>query len=180
MLFRGMIKGKLKMPHLNEKSGDIFVEILDDRYDLAIVFGHRGYSQTSIYLDKFRTVNNIMKDMDDPFCILSEQPFEFKVKGRKKWLWLINSNYSAGMNDNDLRVCIENALFWANSAGIHNVITNGINSTHTSNTIENRKSDDERTDFLISLLKELEKRFSLNVTLISLNDVFTRRLNNFS
>ena len=79
------------------------------------------------------------------------------------------------MTDQEITDTLNQTFAWARQQGLTTVITNGIADVHHGgDTAANRASDDHRTVFLIGLVSDHERHSCLQVTLISLNDVFVR------
>jgi hypothetical protein len=155
-------------------SGDIFRTARDEKYELAIVFGHLGYNELGQKWGEF-VENSLWTGIKDPF--LPGFAGKAQMYLENQWMWFVSAYSAYGMNDCDLVKNLDEALDWAKGRGLRRIITNGINQPgHGMNTIQNRASDDERTVFLVDYLtrREGDDGIGDGIALISLNDVFVR------
>ena len=157
------------------RSGDIFSTADIEKFDLAIVYGHLGYSLRN-YWDDFAIKYPIFNSVTDPFKdeMLNSSYFEYK---QGQWIIFREHYAGIGISDADLERQLEIDLAWAHELGLTTVITNGArNIGSIPNKAHNRLLDDSRTQFLIGLVTTLQRKYPLEITLMSLNDVFTRRI----
>lgn len=154
------------MPKLSQ--GDIFQAAT--RVQLAIVFGHLGFNEMHIYWNEFRKRHPELRLGFDPFNPENSHPIEWAAG---KWLWFVPEEENHGMTERQLSVKLDRAFLWAAQNGILSVATNGIaNIDHELNTADNRQSDEERAAWLKAYAEQAEKKYKINIELISLNDIF--------
>jgi len=150
--------------------GDIFQAA--SRVQLAIVFGHVGFNEMRQRWVTFAANQAHLSHVGDPFAELTGRAIEWSPQ---KWLWFIAEQENHGITDAQLISALDKAFSWASQKGIASVATNGIADTdHGPNTADNRRSDERRVALLENYATNAEKRHSVTVELISLNDVFTR------
>lgn len=157
------------------RQGDVLATAKNEGFELALVFGHLGYSLMDQKWREFSDGVDFWQDVVDPFAPgFAGRPHEYTT-GR--WVWFFKGGLSQGMSDAEFKDSVEVVFEWATKQALRRVITNGINDIdHGRDTDLNRASDDRRTDFLISILKNFEESDGFDsVHLISLNDVFIRR-----
>ena len=159
------------MPHLRQ--GDVLSIAKTEEFDLAIVFGHLGYNHMDLTWQNFKQGIDFWNETENPFDPdVSDLPHQFN---NNKWIWFVGAKENNGITDEDFQLFIVRALTWANMHQLRRVITNGIMDVdHGRQSVANRASDDRRTDLLFSLVRPFEE--VLDVTLVSLNDVFVRRM----
>jgi len=158
------------------RSGDIFSTADIEKFDLAIVYGHLGYNFLRDYWNHFSIEFPIFQSVTDPF---EDERFNSRYFEYKQGQWIIFRTHYAGIgiSDADLKRQLETDLAWAHGMGLKTVITNGArNIGSIPNKVHNRLLDDSRTQFLIGLVTTLQRKYPLEITLMSLNDVFTRRI----
>jgi hypothetical protein len=152
--------------------GNIFAIISNQEFDLAVVFGHVGFNEMRECWTTFRQGLPGPLQANDPFAMYGGVPQEYS-DGR--WLWFVPEERNHGMDDAQLKAVLNQTMQWARQHGIRTVITNGIADVdHAHDTAANRASDDRRARLIASIVTRLEPDLGLCVTLISLNDVFTR------
>ncbi len=154
--------------------GDIFATARAHDSELAIVFGSIGFHPMNLYWPTFKVTVASLSHIYDPFSDGLPQPFEY-TPGR--WLWFIRERDNQGMTESDVRYELDAAFSWARQNGLKTVITNGIADTVDHYDSEaKRKSNDHRARLLIGLASDCERRFGLDITLVSPGTVFTRNV----
>ena len=152
--------------------GDIFAVSEERSCQLAIVFGHIGLNHMSLMWKEFSQSVPSIAQIRDPFSELSGRAFQHAV-GR--WLWFVAENDNHGMTDSQLKDALDSALSWAQANCIKTVITNGVSDVdHGCDSNANRRSDDRRVEMIKKYACEREIDTGMEITLISLNDAFTR------
>jgi hypothetical protein len=151
------------MPRLVQ--GDVFREAVEWNADLAIVFGHFGFNQMGVrWLEFAKTLPPPLSDVKDPFVELGGRPHRAT---ERLWLWFVGEGENHGLTDDQLVWALDDALAWATEQRMTRIITNGIANV-------NRLNDDRRAKFLAQYAADKEASTGLTLTLINLNDVFTR------
>lgn len=152
--------------------GDIFATARAKNSELAVVFGSIEFNQMNMYWRKFTRTIASLRHIRNPFSELSQQPCEY-ANGR--WLWFIGAHHDDGLSDSDIVKALEAAFSWAHQMGLKAIITNGIADTgDVCDVDEKQRNNDHRAQLLIGLTTDCERRFNLDITLVSLNNVFTR------
>ena len=152
--------------------GDIFEISRNEAFELAIILGHIGFNFMSHHWRQFQKDSPRIEGIRDPFSSRGQNPIEYQPG---QWLWFIGEDENHGMTDSQVAEAMNEALIWAKGTGLKRVITNGIRDVdHGPETAANRESDDARAQFLNRLVSDREQESELSVTLVSLNDVFTR------
>lgn len=158
------------MPRLLQ--GDIFTTATAQSSDLTVVFGSIEFNLMNMYWREFARTVASLRQIRDPFSDLSSQPYEY-AHGR--WLWFIGVRHDDGLTDSGVGEVLEAAFSWAHLNGLKTIITNGTSDKgNAGNPTEKQKSNDRRARFLIASTTDCERRFGLDITLVSLNHVFTR------
>lgn len=156
------------MPTLSQ--GDIFKTAINS--DLIIVFGHLGFNLMHKYWKDFASKKLTLQNITDPFIDKYNKPLEWETG---KWIWFVPEEQNHGIDDSKLFSILDNIFSWASINSIRTISTNGIsNVNHTSDSVENIKSDNERSLMLFKFVSEAEIKYNFRIELISLNDVFTR------
>ena len=154
--------------------GDIFATARAHESELTIVFGSMGFNHMKLYWPMFAVTVASLSHIRDPFSDVLPQPYEY-TPGR--WLWFIRERENHGMTESDVRYALDAAFSWARQNGLKTVITNGIADTvDHSDIAAKQKSNDRRARLLIGLASDCERRFGLDITLVSLGTVFTRNV----
>lgn len=154
--------------------GDIFATARANNSELAVVFGSIEFNQMNMYWRQFTRTIASLSHIRNPFSELSQQPCEY-ANGR--WLWFIGAHHDDGLSDSDIVKALEAAFSWAHQMGLKAIITNGIADTgDVCDVTVKQKNNDHRAQLLIGLTTDFERRFSLDITLVSLNNVFTRNV----
>jgi len=149
-----------------------FIDRRDGDAGLAIVFGHIGFNEMREHWCPFAEAVPRLAHIQDPFSEIPEQPVNISPD---KWLWFVPECENHGMTDENVLAALDAALDWARNAGINSVVTNGIpNTDHGHDTAANRRSDDQRAQFLVRYAADQEMAGDIRIELISLNDVFVR------
>ena len=154
------------MPSLEQ--GDIF------RADsqLLIVFGHVGFNLLNESWRAFRVNLPGWDQVTNPFEVLGAEPRSLP-DGR--WICFLAAEEHNGMSDGRLRPVLEALMSWATSKGLRSLATNAImNAVHGRDPLANERSDNQRAQLLIGVMRRYEAERGVKVTLVSLNDVFTR------
>mgnify|MGYP007107479609 FL=1 len=153
--------------------GDIFQAA--PRVQLAIAFGHVGFSQMKLRWDEFIEGLPELSCVCDPFTEFSDRPIEWS---HGRWLMFFGEEENHGMTDNQLTASLNNACSWATKHNIRSIATNGIaNIDHNGDPANNRRSDEQRAEWLVEYATQVERTYGISIELISLNDVFTRATN---
>ncbi len=153
------------------RQGNIFDSVHGPGPRLTIVFGHIGYNEMGPSWHAFRDSNPGVRNIVNPF---EDTDLPLRLDPNT-WLWFVPAGVNNGMTDTDLLAKLDAVLDWAREQGIRYVATNGIRDVDRSRDKgANRFSDDRRTAILTKYLAERERVDSLQVTLVSLNDVFVR------
>ena len=152
--------------------GDIFAEALDNPYDVAIVFGHLGLNEMAMsWHDAQRRVPE-WEAIPDPFegrDRILETP-----EGLTRLWWFVLAEENHGMTDARFRECVQALFTKARKDGLTKIITNGISDVdHGMLTEANRASDDRRVHLIGQIMTQCEGQ-GFQVSLISLNDAYTR------
>jgi hypothetical protein len=153
--------------------GDVFQAA--QRVQLAIAFGHVGFTQMKLRWDEFREGLPELSCVYDPFTKFSDQPIEWS---HGRWLMFFGGEENHAMTDNQLTESLNNACSWATEHNISSIATNGIvnvdrNGDH-ANVI---RSDRQRAEWLVEYATQVEIKYGISIELISLDDVFTRAPN---
>lgn len=121
---------------------------------------------------KFREEEHTLADVSNPFNEIPNTPHQISTG---QWLWFVPEQENHGMREEELKNVLDRVFCWAKDNGHTSVVTNGIpDIDHCTDTAANRRSDDQRTRFLIRYSECQEKLNSFRITLTSLNDAFTR------
>ncbi len=156
----------------DHKQGDILQMARDDKFDLAVVFGHCGFTLMAACWGEFRDSIPGWSTVQDPFRELAYGPHEI---AEGSWMSFIRSRANHGMTDDEVTNALETSLNWAHQEGHVRVITNGImDIDKDTDTVANNASHDRRAQLINQLATQYEAEFGLEITLISLNDVFIR------
>lgn len=156
------------------RQGDIFAISRDEGFQLAIVFGYLGLNFMACYWYDFAKAypNVFLQPRPNPFESLPNKPVEYS---HNRFMWFVPERENNGMKDSDLKEVFDEAFTWSHQTGNLKVITNGIRDTnHGHDGYINRRRDDKRVEFLSELAINAESTFNLKITLINLNDSFTR------
>lgn len=151
--------------------GDIFEIFNDDDFELAIVFGHTSFNFMGALWQKFKGDIPAWNEITDPFKSFRNTPQEYKVG---KWFWFVSDREKeekVGMSDSDIETKLKEIFFWAKDNNISRIITNGAGGIYSEDKYQN---DNRRAVLLKNLIEKYEDELKLDVTLISLNDVFVR------
>jgi hypothetical protein len=151
--------------------GDIFTTALDGDYDLAVVFGQLGLNEMAQTWRNAQRQVPEWNNIEDPFTDRANEPTEITPR---KWFWFIHPEQNHGIDDNRLNVIFNHIFEWAQEKKLKRVITNGVSNIDKGmSTDANRASDDARVRLISSIMMNYENK-GFQVTLISLNDAYTR------
>lgn len=154
------------------RQGDIFKISRNESYELAVVFGHIGFNLMAGYWRDFAQDVQDWVAVSHPFSALAGRPHQYRPG---HWIWFIPEKQNHGMTDIQVKQALDQALMWAKQNVLGRVITNGISDIdHGYDTEANRASDDSRARVLSQLVSDRERELNLQITLVGLNDVFTR------
>jgi len=157
---------------MNLKQEDIFEGDFSQEESLVVVFGHIGFNEMSTSWRNFSFNIEELSQIQDPFRSIPNKPI--KLNGGC-WLWFVPEGENHGIATDQLEETLNNIFEWVKENTISSVTTNGVSNTnHSTNTILNRESDDERTRYLLKYIARIEKTINCVVTLTSRNDVFIR------
>lgn len=152
--------------------GDIFAEAIDNHYDMAIVFGYLGLNEMAMAWRNAQCRVPEWGAITDPFENQYNPPIA--IEGETQLWRFIAAEENHGMTEERLRERLEALFNMAREEGLKTVITNGISDTnHGMSTNENRMSDDSRVRVMNDIMTAYERE-GFSVTLISLNDTYTR------
>jgi hypothetical protein len=152
--------------------GDIFAQALDNHYDLAIVFGHLGLNEMAMAWREAQRRVPEWEAIHDPFenqaaPIISPQ-------GETRLWWFVAAEQNNGMTDERFRQSVQALFESASDHGLTTILTNGISDVdHGIFTDANRASDNRRVHLINEIMTTYENR-GFRVSLISLNDAYTR------
>ena len=156
------------MPTLRQ--GDVFERLREN--DMAIVFGHIGFNEMNIRWRAFKQTEATLSGVRDPFLEVPKNPI---CTSTGKWLWFIPERENHGMTDEELKDSLDRAISWSVTKGLKMIVTNGIRDVdHGTDTISNRNSEDQRVQFLNAYSADIEKKHTIKMELVSLNDAFVR------
>ena len=151
--------------------GDIFENALDKQYDLAVVFGHIGLNEMAHTWRKAKRRVQEWYAIDDPFQMIDNIPQRISSG---EWFWFVPCEENHGIRDDRLSKILEDIFSWASDNQLRTIVTNGVSNTDKGINIDsNRASDDERVHFINEIVIEYERE-GFQVTLISMNDAYTR------
>lgn len=151
--------------------GDIF-GALEERADLAIVFGYLGFNFMHSDWDAFRDRYPGARLPSDPFLACPRKSLPIPPR---RFLWFVPVGGVRGLSDEEITEELREALQWASHAGLKRIITNGVHDTlRGHDPMEKRDNDDRRGRMLLGWSSEAEARLGLTIELISRNDVFVR------
>jgi hypothetical protein len=146
--------------------GDIFKVGASGDYQFILIFGHIGFNSMGGTWQEFKNENQSLQEINDPFVELNS-PLEFT---KYKWIQFVAEEDNHGMSNPTLETTFNNAFEWMKEQKLHKIITNGIMDTnHSKDTDNNKTNNHDRVKFIKKTCSKFEQ---LDITLISLNDVY--------
>ena len=150
--------------------GDIFAEALDNRYDLAIVFGHLGLNEMELAWRQAQSRVPEWRGIRDPF----NENALVHAEGQTPLWRFVAAEENHGMTDERFRQNVQVLFDEARQNRATTVITNGISDVDYGMLMDaNRASDDRRVRLINDIMAAYEGQ-GFRVSLISLNDAYTR------
>ncbi len=152
--------------------GDIFTEAIDNPYDVAIIFGYLGFNEMALTWREAQRRVPEWEAIRDPFE--NQDRDLMAAEGQTKLWWFVPAEENHGMTDYRFRECIRALFTRTRNDGLTRIITNGISDVdHGVSTDANRASDDRRVHLTNEIMTQYEGK-GFHVSLISLNDAYTR------
>jgi len=151
---------------IKSKQGDIFKVGASGDYQFILIFGHIGFNIMGVTWKEFKNKNQSLQEINNPFVELNI-PREFT---KSKWIQFVAEEVNHGMSNSKLETTFNNAFEWMKEQNLHKIITNGIMDTdHSIDTDKNKTNNHDRVKFIKKTCSKFEQ---LDITLISLNDVY--------